>query len=208
MADTVVHWFWAIMGTFALASIAYFAISAWRSSSADALYWRGIKVAASALGVVGLALLLLNFEQLVRMSMVDNANDYAFKTFLEAKFYSTFHAAVACSGEMETQDSRNRCFDFLNLNGQVDLSRLRSGHMQKMSNWQKNPKLDPVIERLSSYIGSINSGGRMLTIAPTFGFDQRLSISLFSTLLVILAIAESIYQFKQERDKRLKPAIV
>lgn len=98
MPDTIVHWFWAIMILLTFGSVAYFANSAWRSKPADALYWRGVRLFASALGMVGLFLLLLNFEQLVRTSMVDRADDYAFKTFLETNFYSTFNAAVACGG--------------------------------------------------------------------------------------------------------------
>jgi len=206
MADTVVHWFWGIMLAVAIISIAYASRSAWRSTASETLYWRGVKIGSSALGIVGLGLLLLNFEQVVRSTMIDSANDYAFTAFLEAKFYSTRQAAIACATAPTTQDGRNHCFDYNNLDGQLSFDRYRTHGLTKMTNWQRVPTLEPVIEQLNRDIDRINSSRAMRAIPPTFGAEARLQISLFSTLLVILALAggigESIFQYKQERDKR------
>jgi hypothetical protein len=204
--NTFVYGFWIIGALLAIVVIPLFALKAWRSGSDQALLWRGVKVMASALGLVGLFLLLLNFEQVVRSSVVDDSKEYALTTFLEAKFIITKETSVACSKDMANQQARLTCGDFQNIDNQISFIKLRDDMgFGQLTNWQNNPVLDPVIRQLNTYLANIDQTRRAFRAPRTFSFESRFGITLISTLLVILAIAgslsESIFQFRQTLDQ-------
>jgi hypothetical protein len=201
--NAFIIWYWVITLTIAIGLIGGAAIKGWRDGCEKLVWWRGVKLISSAIGVVGLILLLLNFETLVR-EMSSRSKAFVDDEFLEAKFYATHLKAVACSKDMSEAKARNECFDFTNIDNQISFARLREGReFSTITNWQRNPALTEAITTLNRKLAFINSAVASANERQFLAFDMRLSVAMLSTILVIVAVAGSIgdatYQYRQAR---------
>jgi hypothetical protein len=197
-----------IFGVWAIEILAFFVvipaavIAALRSSLDEIVYWRTVKIASAFLGLVGFFLLLLNFEQLVRGSLVQEGREYELQNFLEAKFAINHAMSEVCSKNIEDEQTRTACSDLVRLDARVSFQLFQSPiGLTEFKNWQGSPQLNVLINQVNTYIEAINRTKEAFGAAPIFSFDTRLTIALFSTLLVLLSIAgslgEAIFQYRQ-----------
>jgi hypothetical protein len=119
--------FWIIGIVGAVIIFGMFILSARQSLPGDALSWRFTKVVSSSAGIIGVFLLLLNFEQVVRSSMVRGAKEYELNSFLEAKFATTAGMISACARPRDTIEAQRTCSDFRDLDISVSFTSFSSG---------------------------------------------------------------------------------
>jgi hypothetical protein len=184
--------------------------SVWRGLRDDiegnAIRWRKVKVAGAAAGIVGLFAVMLTFERTIR-ELNQDSERYLMASFLELKFKTVAAAAIACSGDQSQQEARNVCFDFENLDHQVSFANLYSGqHFEKPVNWQKNEKLDPMIEDISRSFDALNSTIERAHEKPILSQEARAKFGIVAIVMVVTALActigEAVFQMRQERARR------
>lgn len=199
-----VYGFWTIALGLAVGVISFAAITAYKSTPIATRNWRIVKVISSILGLVGLVLLLLNFEQLVRDIIIGKSRSYAQIEFYEAKFLITHRKSLACAKDMSTDRAKSTCADFENIDQLISADKLRSGSaFGLIRNWQKNPELDQTILELNEHLTDIDRSLRVTSWESAFSDIARIRIAMISVILVILGIAgsigESIFQYRQTK---------
>ncbi len=200
---TFVYGFWTVAGILAVLLIGGAFILGLRDTKSSSLRkWRFRKLLSAVLGVVGLLLLLMNFERVVREGIQDDSREYALSEFLDARFYATYHAALACANKDKSEGAKLTCFDIDQSWRQFYQSRLRdSTPFSRITNWQGNPDILEFAERMNRHIDHLNRTLPVATTPSTFSKKNQFAIVMLATILVIVALAGSVgeaaYQYRQ-----------
>jgi hypothetical protein len=208
--SAVVLGVWIVAAIFAVTVISYAARRGWRDGPERAVAWREAKVLGAALGIFGLVAAMVVFEKTIR-ELNQDSEKYLMERFLDLKFNTTLAAAIACSGDQSTQDARNQCFDFTNIDGQVSFAALEAArdagkHFVSPTNWQHNERLDPIIERASRTFDQLNLAVDSAYEKPILSQHSRIFLGFFALLLITVAVAcsigEAVFQLRQELARR------
>ena len=200
----ILFW-WSIAAVFATGAISYAIWRGWRDGPEKALMWRSVKVWGAVLGIFGLIAAMLTLETTLR-SFNQNSEKYLLERFLDLKFKTLQASAIACSGEQSSQDARNECFDFQNIDNLVALAALYSRqHFSTIDNWQNNSHLVPLLKEVNGAVNELNKTMDDAYEKPLISFETRISLGSLALLLISLALAcsigEAVYQLQQERRR-------
>jgi hypothetical protein len=104
---------WGLTLAIAFGAIAWGAYAGLRQQY-DLIFWRRVKLSSSCLGVIGLALLLLNLEKTVRDTIGGRSKELALVYFYETKFFTTQYVSIVCCHKNDSLEARNDCSDVRN----------------------------------------------------------------------------------------------
>jgi hypothetical protein len=205
MSDSTSIFIYIVIGISLTVSVGLIGLGLWAglTQRKDLVFWRTMKLYSSCLGLVGLLLLLVNFEKTVRDAIGGKSKEYAYAEFIDLKFFVTLHVSSVCAHEKESQEAELHCFDVKNIDLQVLSDNLRDSKPYRLIvNWQKNPKIDEFIEEVNRRLEALN---RTIPVAASeesfLGTQTRINLLIISVLLVIFALAGSIgeaaYQLRQ-----------
>jgi hypothetical protein len=118
--------------------------------------WRGIKFFAALVACIGFLLLLTNFDKTLRDVFV-KTRELAYRDFVDLKLLVSNRVAIACVNEDESQETRNRCFDYRNIDRQLLLYNLENKKtFSLIKNWQGVPSLQPFVDEVNRQLETIN----------------------------------------------------
>lgn len=200
---------WIAAGGFAIVVMVYAALKGWRHDASKAVDWRMVKVLGTLLGLLGFTSGMFAFENTIREFNKDSER-YAFQRLLDLKLETSVARAIACKGDLSSQEAANECFDFTNIDNLVQFSRLRDGSLfPKMNNWQKNPHIDDILKKANNTFDELNKLMPSITEKPFLAFEKRYTLSFISLFLIASAIAcslgEAVFQLHQELLRSNKP---
>jgi hypothetical protein len=198
--------FWIVGIIGAVIILGMFILSAQKSLPGDALSWRVVKVVSSGAGIIGFFLLLLNFEQVVRNSMVTGAKEYELNSFMEVKFATMEGMLFACAGPKETIEAQRLCSDFRALDQNVSLHQFWTGKpLGKLDVSNKSGDAARVTQQVNNAFERIDHSRYVFGDPATFGFEARLLVSLISLVFVLVGLGgglgEALFQYRQEKLK-------
>ena len=117
MATVMILWtIVAILAAFAISLAIYSGLHQWY----DLLFWRKIKFASALLGIVGLALFLLNLERTIRDTSIVPTRASIVAQLYELKFFTTELVSRLCAHKNENDQADRDCSDARNMNSAVD----------------------------------------------------------------------------------------
>jgi cytochrome bd-type quinol oxidase subunit 1 len=199
--SSFVHSVWAVglLVGFCLIGVAF---AAGLGQRRNLLFWRRVKLVSTTLTVIGLVLLLLNFEKTVRE--MTNPKDYVLNAFIDLKFYLANRIASACGGQPKSEQAKLTCFDVLNIDRQVSFLNLREAkELALITNWQRNPEIDELVAEVNRRVEHINPAIREMGSTTILDPMVRVNLLMLCVLLVIISLAGSIgeaaFQFAQAR---------
>jgi hypothetical protein len=198
--------FWIVGIVGAVLILGMFILSAQQALPGDALSWRAVKVVSAGAGIIGFLLLLLNFEQVVRNSMVTGAKEYELNSFLEVKLVTMEGLLFACAGPKETIEAQRSCSDFRALDQNVSLHRFWTGKpLGKLDVSNKSGEAARVTQQVNNAFEQIDHSRQVFGDPGTFSFGSRLLISLISLVFVLVGLGgglgEALFQYRQEKLK-------
>ena len=200
---------WAIIAFLAIGTIGSSLILGYRQKG-DLVTWRKRKLYSAVLGVVGLALLLVNFDQSVRAMTLGTAREHAVLVYIDIKAIILEKLAELC-GEIGSENRKLTCFDLRMANQSIIHPRLRDGQpYDLMTNWQKNSELEEFYKQLNrdlEYLNSFIKDPKMHD--SVISNEGRLKLSILAAILIIIAVAGSVgeaaFQLRQAIDNRSNP---
>lgn len=200
--EILVYLFWAFAGIVALGVIGGAFLAGIRDDNPQSIKrWRLIKLGSSVIGVVGLVLLLISFEQTVRDSMRSSSKEWVQDRFLEIKFLIEQERAVACA-RLDTS-SRESCQALDNINRGILIDHIRNGKgIKSVTDWQLGNKLPSSLQsELNRIIDQINNALPLAASKPIFSIETKIQIAMLAVFVLILSLAGSVgeaaYQYRQ-----------
>jgi hypothetical protein len=191
---------WLLAGLGLCGGITWTVWKAWRDGPDQVRWWRGAKVWSACLGAIAIVLGLIAFEKVLR-EINEDSSKYLDEQLTELKFYTTFLKSVACSGDQSSQQARNECFDFRNIDNQIGRDFFRRDKLTPPTNWQRNPNLQPVIEEVTRSFERMNSVLPYANEPPFLSTKNRAFVGLLGlilgTIALALSIGEATYQWRQ-----------
>jgi len=126
------------------------------SGKGTAAEWRGVKFVAALVACIGFLLLLTNFDKTLREVFV-KTREFAYRDFVDLKLLVSNRVAIACVNEDESQETRNRCFDYRNIDRQLLVDNLeRKETFSLIKNWQGVASLQPFVDEVNRQLETIN----------------------------------------------------
>jgi hypothetical protein len=212
ITPTMFVWGFWIVGLLGAALIlGMFIMNATQGLPGDALSWRLVKLVSSGAGVIGFFLLLLNFEQVVRSSVVTEAKEYELGSFLTAKFASAGAMLSACSRPKDTIEAQRTCSDLQGIDTSVSFTSFMSGKkLGELQTANRTYEGAIVANQVNSYFKSIDHSRYVFGDPGMFSFETRLLIALISLIFVLVGLGgglgEALYQYRQEKLKSTAPS--
>jgi hypothetical protein len=169
------------------------------------LFWRKIKLASSLFAVIGLVLLILNFEKVVRDTVGGKSRDYAFAEFVDLKFYIARELALLCANADKSPEAQRNCDEAINLDKYARPHHIRnSTKYGRMQHWDGNDATVQLVENANRYFARIDSALPAAALTESFiDDDKRMGLLVLAIILVILSIAGSVgeaaFQLAQTR---------
>src|SRR6266699_1830305 len=112
--DIVVYVVWALSALCAFGLIGLALYSGMRDQNpASLLFWRRVKLGSALLGIVGLALLVISFDQLIHDNIRNQGREYSADRFLEAKLILAHQLAIFCS--QTSPEAKTACGEIRNV---------------------------------------------------------------------------------------------
>lgn len=193
-----------------LAFLVLWAVAIAKRDLWDALRWRFVKLVATALGVVGLAVFFVNIELTARESIWGDADRMLAQEFLDTKLLITREMIKHCQHGGVPNADKNTCWDITNLDGQIHRLNIETRKpFRTLENWQNNPAISDLVDDLNRRISLMNSlipkGRESFSVLTG---ERRLKFMFLAGLAIVLALAGSIgeayYQYEQEKRRQLK----
>ena len=171
------------------------------------VFWRKAKVGASVLAMVGIGLLLLNFDISTRAIWKDSAQELLLLEFIEARVNIATSMAALCSETAGLPDGKNTCWDLKNIDGQLSSLNPRDRkHYQHIKHWQNNPRIEEAGERANRQIDWMNQ--MMFTDADRYQIvpkrDRPTVLFIVAILLVLStggSVGEAVFQLRIAKDR-------
>jgi hypothetical protein len=200
--DIVVVGIWIVAALVAMVVIGGALYAGWHDRSAASLVrWRGVKLWSALLGVVGLALLIISFDQLIKDSIRAKSREYAADRFLEAKFILVRDRAISCS--QSASGTNDACGAIRNVDHGFMLQSVRNGIplSEVTADQRRNPAVDRIGDKLNRLVYEINGASRIGASQPFISSQEKVPLLLVAVFLVVLSIAgnvgEAAYQYQQ-----------
>jgi hypothetical protein len=201
--DVFIFGVWIILGVLAVGLIGWALYAGFSDADkASLLFWRRVKLASALLGIVGLVLLLISFDQLIRESQRVQGREYSVDRFYEAKQLLAHQLAVTCA--KDTPEAIEGCKDLQNVDNGFSIDRVRAGDpLSPVTKYQLRPAVKPIAERLDALVVDINRTSPTGVNRSPFQVLDRVQIAFIASVLVIFAIAgavgEAAYQLRQAK---------
>jgi hypothetical protein len=203
--------FWVVAAIMATVTISA-AIYAGYRRQYGLLFWRRAKFISACLGIVGLALLLLNIEKAIRDSVVVPSKALALGLFYDTKFLTSQFAARVCSHEQEGDQAKLQCSDATNLDRALrPADALNPEAYSQISYppfWQTSPTVSEdyrtVLRRVNDRFSLIRTVIPSAAEQSLLTEERRIGLFFVATVLIILALAGSIgeaaYQLAEAKN--------
>jgi len=162
--------------------------------------WRGVKFTATLVGCIGFLLLLINFDKTLR-DVFNRSRESAYRDFVDLKLLVSKREAIACVNEDESQETRNHCFDYRNIDNQLRFQTLEDKKtFSTIKNWQGVASLQPFVDEVNRRLETINSGIVSARDADSIFDTYKTDILMLALLLVTGSLAgsagEAAYQLR------------
>jgi hypothetical protein len=207
----VIYIFWAVVLSIAGLLLVVSVRAAWMGKPQNILHWRFVKMMSSFFAIVGFLLLVLSFEQMIRSSIVQGAENSNQNRMIAGRFTIAHELAIACS-QRENEAATAYCRDLRALDNEFHFRfgmLAGADELPQLSKNTKNYALGILIDQLNNIIENVNVSRRGLFAPPILSVDSRISIAFFSCILVALSISgalgESIFQFRQAQKQQAVP---
>lgn len=195
---------WALVGAIAL-SIATLATVLGYMKVGSLVTWRSIKLASNFSGLIGIGLLLMNFETQIRRGFSGEISMDAALTFIEVKTLVLEEMAAKCSDRVQPEAER-LCTDLRHIHSLQHYAYVRdSKPLPLLREDQYSTAAHPFLKRVNTAIEQIN----MFAKRPEDQWElistkSRPKVLLCAAILLALAVAGSVgeaaFQLRLARD--------
>jgi hypothetical protein len=170
--------------------------------------WRGAKFVATLVGFIGFLLLLTNFDKTLRDVFV-KTRELAYRDFVDLKLLVSNKVAIACVNEDQSQETKNHCFDYQNIDKQILFQILEDKKtFSLIKNWQGVPSLQPFVDEVNRRLVAINEAIVTARDADSVVDEYKINILMLALLLVAGSLAgsagEAAYQLRLAIDAENK----
>jgi hypothetical protein len=190
---------WGVVLIIALGGIG-FATYSGLSLRYDLLFWRKAKLFSSFLGVVGLALLLVNLEKTVRDTVALPSKAFVLGLFYDTKFLTKQFVTTVCSHENDSEEAKRHCSDATNLDNHlnpVNIWDLRSyAPINYPTFWETNRDVSEdyrnILRRVNDRFSLIRMALPAANETSFLSENDRIALLVVSAILVSAALSGSI----------------
>jgi hypothetical protein len=158
---------------------------------------------------IGFLLLLTNFDRTLR-DVFSKSRELAFRDFVELKLLVSKKEAVACVNEDESQETKNQCFDYRNIDNQLLFQTIDNKKtFSTILNWQGVPSLQPFVDEVNRRLKKINDEITDARDADSSLDRHKTEMLVFVLIFVACSLAgsagEAAYQLRLAKAAAIKP---